>query len=137
MEKIIKIIKNIYKSISYRIYDITSTLINFGKYYQKDFINFVSEKNILGSIIGIIIANYIRDLSIAISNGIIVPILQRIKNDKNNKKLTISILGIKFEFDEIISVLTNMIVILLIIYMMIKIVPRYINRTSKYILNKI
>ena len=137
MEKRIKIIKNIYKSISYRIYDITSTLINFGKYYQKDFINFVSEKNILGSIIGIIIANYIRDLSIAISNGIIVPILQRIKNDKNNKKLTISILGIKFEFDEIISVLTNMIVILLIIYMMIKIVPRYINRTSKYILNKI
>lgn len=90
---------------------------------------FIEKQNIIGSSLGIIIGNYVRDLSNAISNGIIIPIIKGIRGEKKDEKIEkifITIFGIDFRLDEIIGVLTNMIVILLIFFGIMELIPKFI-----------
>jgi len=112
-------------------------LVNQDKllFVAEDFWKFISEQNIVGSAIGIIIANYVRDLSTAVSTGIIIPIIKRTRGTSNgDNDIIVSVFGINFRFDKIINILTNMIITLSVFYFVIKMLPQYMNKV-KSILN--
>jgi large conductance mechanosensitive channel len=101
-----------------------------------DFINFLINKNIIQSAIGIMIATQIGKISDIIVTNIILPIINAINILSNDKfeDFKYNILGIEFNFGKVILGIIQFLIILFCIYMLWKALT---SLDSKYILDTI
>jgi large-conductance mechanosensitive channel len=90
---------------------------NFFKVYTTDFINFLLDRNIIQTCIGILISGQVIIFAQTISESIINPILKRLSFTKNNfKNIKYNRFGINFEIGNIISNLITFLIISSIIF---------------------
>jgi len=102
--------------------------IALGIHTFRDFLSFLTEKNILNLAVATTIGFYINGFTSDIMDIIGKPIINKILNKAGDieTKYIVTLFGIKFEIGRLIEVIFKLIVTLFIIYMIYRFLPQNI-----------
>jgi large-conductance mechanosensitive channel len=111
-------INKIIKNLKYNVLDFVLIILNFLRLNLVGFLNFLFNKNIIQTSIGIIVASQIGRLTNLFVDTILNPVVDRITGGsiKKHEDLTITLLDVKIKIGLIISTLINFLLIIFIVY---------------------
>ena len=120
--------------IDYQFTNLIINILNFFKSQVDGRMNFIFNKNIIQTCIGLIIASQVSKLTTMLIDIIITPIIQRLTGNETAKleELEINMLGIKLKIGLFLSKIINFIIILIIVYYIFKLstLPNFNNIKS-------
>jgi len=111
-------INKIIKNLKYNVLDFVLIILNFLRLNLVGFLNFLFNKNIIQTSIGIIVASQIGRLTNLFVDTILNPVVDRITGGsiKKHEDLTITLLDVKIKIGLIISTIINFLLIIFIVY---------------------
>lgn len=114
----IKTIENIANYSEEKFNDAVGSVIDIIKLNITDMLKFILSKNIVQTGVGIIIATNINKLTVAVSDFVISPIVNRLTNGdvKDIEKYTIEIAGVEFKVGTLILNIISFILTVIIVY---------------------
>ena len=115
-------------------------ILNLGTSTAKDFFDFLTQSSVLQLATATIIGLYINDLSKGFVDTIISPILSR-GFGKNTKKtltdFTVTLFGIKFRIGEFLALLFRFIIVIFVLYLFVRLLPKLASKSEEIIIQKI
>lgn len=102
-----------------------------------DFINFLTQKNMINLMIAFILGNYINDFANNFVDIVAIPIVNKVTGEKHKELQdhTIVLFGIEFKIGKLLYLFIKFIIIAFIIYIFFVVMPRKINKSLNIVTN--